>query len=371
VAHDFNNMLTAIKAYGDLLLAALEKDDPRRDDALEVTKAADRAAALTRQLLAFSRRQVLEPRVLDVNRVITELEQMLRRLLVGDVEIGMELDPSLWAVLADASQLEQVLVNLVVNARDAMPHGGSLTIRTENVVVGAERSAATTHVPAKPGKYVRLSVTDSGVGMTPETQARMFEPFYTTKERGKGTGLGLSTVYGIVHQSGGDIGVTSMLGQGTTFDIFLPRADALPTPRPTTPTVSRPSGRPTTVLVVDDDAAIRQAVRRMLSAEGYQVIEAANGREAIAEVERIGDQIGILVTDVMMPEMSGRELARAARERLPDVGVLLTSGYDDARGTGPDIAEQGFAFLAKPFRAVSLLDAVARLLGPHATPEKG
>jgi DNA-binding NtrC family response regulator len=162
-----------------------------------------------------------------------------------------------------------------------------------------------------------------------------------------------------------------MLGQGTTFDIFLPRADAVPTPRPTTPTVSRPSGRPTTVLVVDDDAAIRQAVRRMLSAEGYQVIEAANGREAIAEVERIGDQIGILVTDVMMPEMSGRELARAARERLPDVGVLLTSGYDDARGTGPDIAEQGFAFLAKPFRAVSLLDAVARLLGPHATPEKG
>jgi len=246
VAHDFNNMLTAIKSNSDFLLMALDADDPRRHDAEEIAKAADRAAALTRQLLAFSRRQVLDPVVLDLNRIVTDMEKMLRRLLVGDVDIALKLAPTLWPIRADGTQLQQVVVNLVVNARDAMPMRGTVTIRTANIAIGPEGTGNAPGAALRPGNYVHFSVTDTGTGMTAETQARIFEPFFTTKEQGKGTGLGLATVYGIVRQSGGEIRVASEVGKGTTFDIYLPQAGELPESRSTSPAASGCPGEPTT-----------------------------------------------------------------------------------------------------------------------------
>ena len=361
VAHDFNNMLTAIKSYSELLREALEPGDERRNDAEEITKAADRAAALTRQLLAFGRRQLLEPRVLDVNRTVEEVEQMLRRLLVGDAVFGTELGSDLWPVLADAGQLEQVLITLVVNARDAMPDGGRLTIRTENIDIRANRRGGAGPDAMPPGSYVRLAVSDTGVGISAETQSRIFEPFFTTKERGKGTGLGLATVYGIVRQSAGYVEVDSAPGKGTTFSVYLPKTSVATDARavPVPPAVRR--SRMETILVVDDDTAVRGVVRRILEGGGYRVLEAENGAAAI-EIANTGDGIGVLVTDMVMPEMGGRELALAIRGSHPDIAVLLMSGYTNAPSLRTEIDDTGFAFLEKPFTSSVLLQAVADLL---------
>jgi PAS domain S-box-containing protein len=361
VAHDFNNMLTAIKSYSELLRDTLELGDERRNDAEEITKAADRAAVLTRQLLAFGRRQLLEPRVLDVNRTVSEVEQMLRRLLVGDVVFVTELGTDLWPVLADAGQLEQVLINLVVNARDAMPDGGTLTLRTENVEIHHTRGVTAGPDAMPPGTYVRLAVSDTGVGIDAETRGRIFEPFFTTKERGKGTGLGLATVYGIVRQSAGYVEVDSTPGEGTTFAVYLPKtavAEGAPTP-PATASIRR--SRTETILVVDDDAAVRGVVRRILEGGGYHVIEADTGAAAI-EAAATGDGIGILVTDMVMPEMGGRELALTLRGSHPDIAVLLMSGYTNAPTLRTEIDDTGFAFIEKPFTASALLQAVGDLL---------
>jgi two-component system, cell cycle sensor histidine kinase and response regulator CckA len=366
VAHDFNNMLTAIKSYSELLRDALEPGDERRSDAEEITKAADRAAVLTRQLLAFGRRQILEPRVLDVNRTVTEVQQMLRRLLVGDVVFVTDLSPGLWPVMADAGQLEQVLINLVVNSRDAMPDGGTLTIHTENAEV-RERRAGGGPDTMPPGCYVRLSVNDTGMGIDAETQGRIFEPFFTTKESGKGTGLGLATVYGIVRQSAGYVEVESTMGEGTTFSVYLPKsvvagdARALPASA-----VGLRRARTETILVVDDDVAVRGVVRRILEGGGYRVVEAENGATAIEAAES-DPAIGVLVTDMVMPEMGGRELALALRGSFPDIAVLLMSGYANAPMLRTEIEDTGFAFIEKPFTASALLQAVAELLAEPAT----
>ncbi len=365
VAHDFNNMLTAIKSYSELLRDALEVGDERRNDAEEITKAADRAAVLTRQLLAFGRRQILEPRVLDVNRTVTEVQQMLRRLLVGDVVFVTDLSPELWSVMADAGQLEQVLINLVVNSRDAMPDGGTLTIHTENAEV-RERRAGGGPDAMPPGCYVRLSVTDTGMGIDAETRGRIFEPFFTTKESGKGTGLGLATVYGIVRQSAGYVEVESTIGEGTTFSVYLPKTAVAGDMRtaPAQPGIRRT--RTETILVVDDDVAVRGVVRRILESGGYHVVEAENGASAI-EVAESGSAIGVLVTDMVMPEMGGRELALTLRGSFPDIAVLLMSGYANAPMLRTEIEDTGFAFIEKPFTASALLLAVAELLAEPAT----
>jgi PAS domain S-box-containing protein len=364
VAHDFNNMLTAIKSYSELLRDALEVGDERRSDAEEITKAADRAAVLTRQLLAFGRRQILEPQVLDVNHTVTEVQQMLRRLLVGDVVFVTDLAPDLWTIMADAGQLEQVLINLVVNSRDAMPDGGTLTIRTENAELRHKRSGGGPDT-MPPGCYVRLSVSDTGMGIDAETRGRIFEPFFTTKESGKGTGLGLATVYGIVRQSAGYVEVESTMGEGTTFSVYLPKtavAGDMRTP-PSLPGIRHV--RTETILVVDDDVAVRGVVRRILEGGGYHVIEAENGAAAIEAAES-GPAIGVLVTDMVMPEMGGRELALALRGSFPDIAVLLMSGYANAPMLRTEIEDTGFAFIEKPFTASALLQAVAELLAEPA-----
>jgi two-component system cell cycle sensor histidine kinase/response regulator CckA len=255
-----------------------------------------------------------------------------------------------------------VLVNLVVNARDAMPTGGTVTIRTANLANARGATAEASALSLRPGNYVHLSVTDTGVGMTPETQSRVFEPFFTTKEWGKGTGLGLSTVYGIVHQSGGEIRVVSAVGGGATFDIYLPQASDLAESPSPAPTRSRPAAGAAIVLVVDDDAAIRNAVRRILVAGGYDVIEAASGAEGMQAAERAGSTIGVVLCDLVLPGMTGGDVAVAIRRRLPDVRVLLMSGYNDASGASSATAASGFAFLEKPFTGPTLLDAIAQLL---------
>jgi PAS domain S-box-containing protein len=365
VAHDFNNMLTAIKSYSELLRDALEPGDERRSDAEEITKAADRAAVLTRQLLAFGRRQILEPRVLDVNRTVTEVQQMLRRLLVGDVVFVTDLAPGLWPVMADAGQLEQVLINLVVNSRDAMPDGGTLTIRTENAEVRHKRSGDGPDT-MPPGCYVRLSVSDTGMGIDAETQGRIFEPFFTTKESGKGTGLGLATVYGIVRQSAGYVEVESTIGEGTTFSVYLPKTVMPGDARALPASMGVRRGRMVTILVVDDDVAVRGVVRRILEGGSYRVVEAENGAAAI-EAAETGPAIGVLVTDMVMPEMGGRELALALRGTFPDIAVLLMSGYANAPMLRTEIEDTGFAFIEKPFTASALLQAVAELLAEPAS----
>ncbi len=360
VAHDFNNMLTAIKSYSELLRDALEVGDERRADAEEITKAADRAAVLTRQLLAFGRRQILEPHVLDVNRTVSEVQQMLRRLLVGDVVFVTDLSPDLWTVMADAGQLEQVLINLVVNSRDAMPDGGTLTIRTENAEVRQKRAGGGPDT-MPPGCYVRLSVSDTGMGIDAETRGRIFEPFFTTKESGKGTGLGLATVYGIVRQSAGYVDVESTIGEGTTFSVYLPKIAVAGEARMPHPGLGVRRGRTETILVVDDDVAVRGVVRRILEGGGYRVVEAENGVAAI-EAAEADPGIGVLVTDMVMPEMGGRELALTLRGSFPDIAVLLMSGYANAPMLRTEIEDTGFAFIEKPFTGAALLHAVAELL---------
>src|SRR5690242_4060789 len=321
IAHDFNNLLTVISSYSDLLLEDLARDDPRRDDVEQVRKAAEGAASLTRQLLAFSRQQVLELRVVNLNAVVTDLRKMLQRVIGEDVDFATVLAPDLADVKADVGQLEQVLMNLAVNARDAMPTGGKLTIETTNVELDTDYTR--THHAAAAGHFVMLAVTDTGTGMDEATQAKIFEPFFTTKGQGKGTGLGLATVYGIVKQSGGFIWVYSELGHGSSFKIYLPRvvaaADAPRADAPAAPAVPRGAE---TILVVEDAPAVRAVTRHVLERQGYTVLEAAGGDIALQLAAAHAGPIHLLLTDVVMPGMSGRQVAEKLAIRRPEMRVL-------------------------------------------------
>jgi len=355
IAHDFNNILTAITGYADLLLEDLGATDPRRQDADEIHKAADRAAGLTRQLLAFSRQQVLQPTVLEVNKLVSDLEKMLRRLLGEDVELGTRLAPTTGRVKADPGQLEQVIMNLAVNARDAMPNGGKLTLETGNVDL--DEAYAADHYPARAGPFVLLAVSDTGIGMSEETQAHMFEPFFTTKEKGKGTGLGLATVYGIIKQSGGFIWVYSEVGHGTTFKLYLPRVEEL------AERASQPAQAPAraargteTVLVVEDEAPVRSVARQVLERHGYTVLEAPSAEAALDIATRYSGTIHLLLTDVVMPGLNGRELASRLATMRPDARVIFMSGYTDDAVTRHGVLEPGSAYVQKPFTP----DAIAR-----------
>jgi two-component system cell cycle sensor histidine kinase/response regulator CckA len=360
IAHDFNNLLTAIMGYSELLLEDLGAQDPRRQDLEEIRKATRRAAALTQQLLAFSRKQVLQPQVLDLNQVVANAEKLLQRLIGEHIAVRTRLDPALGATKADPAQLEQVIVNLTVNARDAMPHGGQLLIETTNVDVDAAYAA--TRAAVTPGPYVVLAVSDTGVGMDQATQAKLFEPFFTTKGPGKGTGLGLSTVYGIVKQSGGFIWVYSELSKGSTFKIYLPRvAAAAQRIEPSALPAAVPRGTET-VLLVEDEPALRAVARRTLERQGYVVLEAPNGEAGLAVAAAHTGPLELLVTDVVMPGISGRELATRLVAARPTVRVLFTSGYTDDAIVHHGVLEAGIQFLQKPFTPSGLARKVREVL---------
>lgn len=354
IAHDFNNLLTAILGSTQLLLHATPAGDPRREDAEEIRNAGVRAAELTRQLLAFSRRQVLAPKVLELNAAVANMDRMLRRLIGEHIELVTSLAATAGAVHADPGQLEQVLLNLVVNARDAMPHGGRVTIETARVTAAEELVERRHRLP--PGDYVCLAVTDSGLGMDEATQAHLFEPFFTTKDVGKGTGLGLATVYGIVKQSGGHIWVYSEPGRGTTVKVYLPRVGAAV--EAVTPIADPPAlrGGDETVLLVEDATPVRMLARRSLEARGYRVLDAADGPSALRTASTHAGGIDLLVTDVVMPGMSGRELAERLAPARPMMKVLYTSGYTDDAMVLQGVLTAGVAFLQKPF----VPDALAR-----------
>jgi two-component system, cell cycle sensor histidine kinase and response regulator CckA len=361
IAHDFNNLLTIIKGYSQLSLLDLKENDPLWGNIQEIQKATQRATDLTHQLLAFSRRQILDLKVLDLNTLLKDLDKMLRRIIGEDIELTTLLAKNLGRVKIDPGQFEQIILNVAVNARDAMPSGGKLTIETANVVLDEEY--ARTHVSVTPGPYVRLSVSDTGVGIPLEVKEKVFEPFFTTKEKGKGTGLGLSTVYGIVKQSGGNIWVYSELTHGTTFKIYLPRVEEdLDTLHGRDETDFLPSGSET-VLLVEDEPSVRDLAHRLLNQQGYKVLEAANGEEALRVVqEHIGEKIHLLLTDVVMPQMGGKELANQLKNLRPDVKVLFTSGYTDDAIVHHGVLEPGTHFLQKPFSPKTLTHKVREAL---------
>ncbi|MBI4465481.1 MAG: PAS domain S-box protein [Acidobacteria bacterium] len=360
VAHDFNNLLNVIGGYSEMLLDEAGKGSTLRHYAEEIRKAADQAASVTRQLLAFSRKQVLQPKVLDLNDLVTNLSKMLRRLIGEDVQVSTALKAGLGLVKADPSQLEQAIMNLVVNARDAMPQGGRLTIETANVEL--DEAYARLHTPCQPGPYVLLAVSDTGVGMDGQTRARIFEPFFTTKPLGKGTGLGLAMVYGIVKQSDGYIWVYSEPGHGTTFKIYLPWVEA-------TEQVSQvrraaePSPRGSeTVLVVEDEPAVRELAREFLESSGYQVLDADGGAAALELVKHHSGPLHLLLTDVIMPKMSGKELVAELAKLLPETKVLYMSGYTDEIIGNLGILESVTQFVQKPFTRDALANQVREVL---------
>jgi PAS domain S-box-containing protein len=360
VAHDFNNLLTIINGYSELLLQKLPMRDPSRDMIAEILQAGERSAGLTRQLLAFSRQSMLAPRILDLNEVVTNTDKMLRRLIGEDIRLTTTLDSKLWAIRADPGQIEQVLMNLAVNARDAMPLGGRLTIETRNVEL--DEAYAQTHAEARAGRYVLLGVTDTGKGISPEILARVFEPFYTTKGPGKGTGLGLATVYGIVKQSGGHVTVYSEVGIGTSFKVYLPRID-----KPSADSVVRPgikaSPRGTeTILLAEDEAAVRTLTRLILIGLGYTVIEARDGVEAARLAAEYTGQIDLVITDVVMPGSGGRAVAEEVVLGHPETRVLFISGYTDDAVIRHGVLRDGVNFLQKPFTQVALAFKVRELL---------
>jgi len=359
VAHDFNNLLTIITGYSQLVLNNLPTKDGNRHAIEQIMKASERAAALTRQLLAFSRRQVLQPKVLDLNQLVTSLTGMLRRLIGEDIDLRLALRPDLGRVSADPGQIEQVLMYLVVNARDAMPHGGTLTIQTSNVDLDDQFQER--HLTLKPGQYVLLAVTDTGHGMDEATQSRLFEPFFTTKTAGKGTGLGLSTVFGIVKQSGGGLSVYSEPSRGTTMQVFLPRID-----QPVmieAEEAKKSLGRGVeTILVVEDDEMVRTLVGETLSGMGYKLMDAADPVQAKRIAEQFPGEIQLLITDVVMPKLSGRELAQQLVQRRPNLKVLFMSGYTDTAVTNTEFAGREVAFLPKPFTPATLAQKVRDVL---------
>ena len=360
IAHDFNNLLTVITGYSEILLSNMSEADPIRRELNAIKQAGEKAGALTRQLLAFSRRQMLQPKVIDLNAVVNNLGQMLRRLVGEDIDLVAVLDKKLWRLKADPGQIEQVLMNLVVNARDAMPKGGKLTIETANVEL--DENYARQHVTVKSGQYVMLAVSDTGCGMDAETQSHLFEPFFTTKEHGKGTGLGLSTVYGIIKQSGGTVWVYSEPGQGATFKIYLPRLEEDGEMIESSAILTPKRRGSETVLLVEDEEIVRTLVRTILTDNSYIVLEAQNGREAIRICEEFTGQIHILMTDIVMPEMSGRELAERLAISRPHVKVLYTSGYTDDAVVRHGVLAADTAFLQKPFTPDVLLNKMREVL---------
>jgi PAS domain S-box-containing protein len=360
VAHDFNNLLTIINGYADLLLQSLPPDDPSRGLISEIHRAGERSAGLTRQLLAFSRQQVLAPRVLDLNAVVSDTEKMLRRMIGEDVRLATSPAPGLWLVKADPGQVEQVLLNLAVNARDAMPTGGRLTIETRNVELDAGYAAG--HPGAHPGPHVLLAVSDTGCGMTDEVKARIFEPFFTTKGPGKGTGLGLATVYGIVTQSGGHVGVYSEAGVGTTFKVYLPRAEGPVGGSKVRAGALAPPRGAETVLLVEDDPGVRALSRHILAGCGYTVLEAGDGDEAARAAVRHAGLVHLLVTDVVMPGGGGRAVADRLLERCPGLKVLYVSGYTDDAVVRHGVLHESVNFLQKPFTPAALAWKVREVL---------
>ncbi|HET7287363.1 MAG TPA: ATP-binding protein, partial [Pyrinomonadaceae bacterium] len=361
ISHDFNNLLTVILGYTDISKRNLKEGDPLLRNLEEISKASERASSLTRQLLAFSRKQVMQPKVFDVNTVVSDLRKMLRRMIGEDVELRVSLEPELGNIKADPVQLEQVIMNLVVNARDAMPKGGKLSIETSNIYL--DESYAREHVSVVPGEYVMLAISDTGCGMDEETRQQIFEPFFTTKEPGKGTGLGLSMVYGIVRQSGGNIWVYSEEGTGTTFKIYFPRvtAEAQEYKR-TNGSAEMPTGCET-ILLVEDAALVRTLARQVLETAGYYVLEAESAEAALKVCESInGTRIDLLLTDVVMPGMSGNDMSKILLARQPDMPVLYMSGYTDDAIVQHGVLEPGINFLQKPFSPGALALKVREVL---------
>jgi nitrogen-specific signal transduction histidine kinase len=360
VAHDFNNLLTVISGYSELLVTRLPANDPTRGFIEEILKAGERAAHLTRQLLTFSRKAVVERRVLGLNALVTDTEKMLRRLIGEDISMATTLAPALGQVKADAGQIEQVIMNMAVNARDAMPQGGKLSIETANAELGADY--AMLHPEVKPGRYVMVAISDSGSGMSQETKAHIFEPFFTTKGMGKGTGLGLATVYGIVKQSGGHIEVHTALGQGTTFKIYLPLVeDKASSGMSLHSSKIAPHGTET-ILLVEDEDAVRAITKLALQSLDYTILEAKNGEEAVRISERHTEPIHLLITDVVMPVMGGRQVAERMAACKQGIKVLYLSGYTDDAVLRHGILQADVAFLQKPFTPMSLANKVRAVL---------
>ena len=360
VAHDFNNLLMVISGYTEVLMEQLEPAHPLHQKVQAIQQAADRATTLTRQLLAFSRKQLLELKIVDVNTIVSDMERLLRPLIGEDIELSTRLSASLGRSRADAGQLEQVIMNLVVNSKDAMPDGGKIIIQTANVTLDA--SYRRDHTFIQPGPYVMISVTDTGLGMDKETQSRIFEPFFTTKEKGKGTGLGLSTVYGIVKQSGGYVFAQSEVGHGTTFRIYLPQVEGEADDCSATKASDSVSGGSETVLLVEDEESVRQLVRETLEAKGYTVIEAENGEVGLRLAEAHAAPIHMVITDVVMPGMGGRELAKRLLESRPQTKVLYLSGYTEDAIVHQGVLETETAFLQKPFTLQTLSRKVREVL---------
>jgi len=367
VAHDFNNLLGVIIGYAEILQERIPETDVMRAPVDQIIKAGSRASSLTKQLLAFSRQQVLEPKILVLNAVVSDTEKMLRRLIGEDIELRTTLESDLGKIRADQGQIEQVIMNLVVNARDAMPEGGKLTIQTRNFEID-DKFARRYAYPVLPGSYVLLTVSDSGIGMDTATQQRIFEPFFTTKEKGKGTGLGLSLVYGVVKQSGGYIDVISSRGKGTTFNIYLPRvgqnAVETKTIRPDHPEELRGTE---TILLAEDEDTLRTLTRHLLEMYGYHVLEACDGNQALKLSDQSADEIHLLLTDVVMPGISGRVLADQLKQKRPDVKIVFMSGYTGQQVGEKEILEPGSAFLQKPFTREGLARKVREALDVSRT----
>ena len=359
VAHDFNNLLTIITGYSQLILNSLAPTDPNHSSAEQIMKASERAATLTRQLLAFSRRQVLQPKVLELNRLIGGLTTMLRRLIGEDIDLRLELRPDAGQVNADPGQIEQVLMNLVINARDAMPSGGTLTVETAKVELDENYQAR--HAPVKPGPYTMIAVSDTGIGMDEATLAHLFEPFFTTKGAGRGTGLGLSTVYGIVKRSGGSVQVYSVPKHGTSVKVYLPRIEE-PAAVETAETSRTASPGTETILLVEDDEMVRVLVRQTLIREGYKVLDAADPVEARRIADTYRGKIHLLITDVVLPKASGRDLATQIAAKRRDLRVLFMSGYADSAIVNSGILGKDLEFLQKPFTPASLSGKVREVL---------
>jgi PAS domain S-box-containing protein len=361
IAHDFNNLLTAILGSTELLLADTPPDDPRREDVQEISRSAHRAAALVRQLLAYSRKQVLQPRRVDLNAIVRDMGAMLRRVVGEPIELRLDLDPGLGHVTADPGQLEQVIANLGVNARDAMPRGGTLTITTSNVTGRGVKAPADEGLPAA-GPLVSLAVTDTGIGMDDEVRGRLFEPFFTTKELGRGTGLGLATVYGIVRQSGGHIQVRSRPGEGSSFTVYLPRAEAPRPARGALAAAAPVSGGSETVLVAEDEEAVRHLVCRVLRAKGYRVLEARHAEAALELAAATAEPIDLLVSDLVMPGLGGRALADRLLNLRPALRVLFITGYAPEAVERQGRLPAGHGLLEKPFTADQLAHKVRETL---------
>ena len=359
IAHDFNNILTVITSYSSMLLAAREEDDPDRGDLEEIATAAKRATGLTRQLLTFTRRAIVRPQSVDLREIVGGMESMLRRLLKSNIDFATKLDADSCCVIADRSQIEQIVMNLVVNASDAMPNGGSLVIETTRADL--DESYAAMHSDVRAGEFIMLAISDTGIGMDAATQSKVFEPFFTTKEPGRGTGLGLATVYGIVKQMGGFVWVYSEPGHGATFKVYLPRdaGPAAPAEASTTATLGARRG---TVLLVEDDDAVRLAVRRMLEKLGFRILEAKDGAEGVEVSRDYAGHIDVLVTDLMMPKMDGKTLASTLAVSRPEMRVVFTSGYTDDAVVRRGLVDSSHAFVQKPFTGEQLVNTISGLM---------